>query len=188
MSFLFAPGLRLSARERNLIDMKQNQLRSLARAAVIAALYTALTLLLQPISFGAIQFRVAEALTLLPILCAEAVPGLFVGCLLANLLGGGVWFDVVFGSLATLLAAVLTRSLRKQPFLAALMPVLANGLIVGAVVYLGYVRAPGDPVNTVTLLSTMGTVALGEAVVCYVLGLPMLAGLRRIPGSVFGDN
>lgn len=160
--------------------MKKNQLRPLVRAAIIAALYTALTLLLQPISFGAIQFRVAEALTLLPVLFVEAVPGLFIGCLLANLLGGAVWFDVVFGSLATLLAALATRRLRSKPALAAAMPVLANGLIVGAVVYLAYVEGTGATV----LLSTMATVALGEAVVCYVLGLPLLAALRRLPPEI----
>ena len=161
--------------------------RSIVRAGLIAAMYVALTLIFQPISFGAIQFRIAEALTLLPILTVDAVPGLFIGCLIANLLGGGVWFDVVLGSIATLLAALCTRRTRKQPFLAALWPTVFNGLIVGPVVYFAYVRAPGDPVSIGTLLFTMGTVALGEIVVCYVLGIPMIYGLKKLPANLFEE-
>ena len=159
--------------------------RAIVRAGVIAAIYVALTLIFQPISFGAIQFRIAEALTLLPILTADAVPGLFVGCLLANLLGGGVWFDVALGSVATLLAALCTRKFRDRPALAAIFPTIFNGLIVGPVVYFAYVRAPGDPVSIGTLLFNMGTVALGELVVCYVLGLLLLYALKRLPNKIF---
>ena len=161
--------------------------RSIARAGVIAAMYVVLTLLFQPISFGAIQFRIAEALTLLPILTVDAVPGLFVGCLIANLLGGGVWFDVVLGSIATLLAAICTRLLRKKRIVAALMPTIFNGLIVGPVVYFAYVRAPGAPVSVGTLLFNMATVAFGEIVVCYALGIPMLYGLKKLPANVVGE-
>ena len=164
-------------------DMKN--VHSLARSAMIAAIYVVLTLLFAPISFGAIQFRVAEALTLLPILTVDAVPGLFIGCLLANLLGGGVWFDVVLGSIATLLAALCTYRTRKSPWLAAIFPTIFNGLIVGPVVYFAYVRAPGDPVSVPTLLFNMGTVAFGGLVVCYVLGLPMVFGLKKLPKSPF---
>ena len=161
--------------------------QALVRAGVIAALYVVLTLIFQPISFGAIQFRIAEALTLLPILTVDAVPGLFVGCLIANLVGGGIWFDVVLGSIATLLAALMSRKLRRQPFLAALMPTLFNGLIVGPVVYFAYVRAPGDPVSVGTLLFNMATVAFGELVVCYLLGMPMLYALKKLPENVLGE-
>ena len=161
--------------------------RSIVRAGLIAALYVVLTMMFRPISFGAIQFRVAEALTLLPILTADAVPGLFVGCLLANLLGGGVWYDVALGSLATLLAAICSHKLRDKPLIAAAMPTIFNGLIVGPVVYFAYVRAPGDPVSIPTLLFNMGTVALGELVVCYVLGLILLAALRKLPGHLLND-
>ena len=155
--------------------------RSLTRAALIAAIYLLLTILFQPISFGAVQFRISEALTLLPVLTADAVPGLLVGCLLANLLGGGIWYDVALGSVATLLAAISTRKLRNQPLAAAFMPVLYNGLIVGPVVYLAYVRAPGEAISWPLMFSSMGTVALGELVVCYVLGLLLLKALRRMP-------
>lgn len=155
--------------------------RAVVDAGLIAAIYVVLTLIFQPISFGAIQFRIAEALTLLPILTFDAVPGLFVGCLLANWLGGGIWFDVVLGSIATLLAALCSRRLRERPAVAAAMPAIFNGLIVGPVVYFAYVRAPGDPVSVGTLLFNMATVAFGELVVCYVLGLPMLAALKKLP-------
>ena len=165
-------------------DNRSASVRAVARAAMIAAIYVVLTLIFQPISFGAIQFRIAEALTLLPILCAEAVPGLFIGCLLANILGGGIWFDVVLGSLATLLAAVASRRLRRRPLLAAAMPTIFNGLIVGPVVYFAYVRAPGDAFSLPVLLFNMGTVAFGELVVCYVLGMLMLYALRRLPENV----
>ena len=161
--------------------------RSIVRAGLIAAMYVALTLIFQPISFGAIQFRIAEALTLLPILTVDAVPGLFIGCLIANLAGGGVWFDVALGSVATLLAALCTRKTRRQPFLAAVWPTVFNGLIVGPVVYFAYVRAPGDPVSLGTLLFNMATVALGEVVVCYVLGIPLVFGLKKLPGNIIEE-
>ena len=159
--------------------------RSLVRGGLIAALYVVLTMIFQPISFGAIQFRIAEALTLLPILTVDAVPGLFIGCLIANAMGGGVWFDVALGSVATLLAAICTRKYRAKPPLAALFPTIFNGLIVGPVVYFAYVRAPGDPVSVPTLLFNMSTVAFGELVVCYVLGLPMIYGLKALPAKLF---
>ena len=153
----------------------------ITRAAIIAAIYCLLTVIFQPISFGAVQFRVSEALTLMPVLFPEAVPGLFVGCLLSNLLGGGVWYDVMLGSVATLLAALCARKFRSRPLLSAAMPVVFNGLIVGPVVYLAYVRAPGEAINWTLMYTSIGTVALGEAVVCYVLGLLLLKALRRLP-------
>lgn len=107
--------------------------RSLCISAVIAALYAALTLLLAPISFGAVQLRVSEALTLLPMVMPQAIPGLFVGCLIANLYTGMIT-DIIFGSLATLLAAIGTHVLRRTPALAAACPVVTNAVIVGVVV------------------------------------------------------
>ena len=159
--------------------------RALTRAAMVAAIYVVLTLIFQPISFGAIQFRIAEVMTLMPILTPDAIPGLFIGCLLANWLGGGIWFDVALGSIATLLAAICTRKFRAKPPLAAIFPTIFNGLIVGPVVYFAYVRAPGDPVSVPTLLFNMATVAFGELVVCYVLGLPMMYGLKALPAKLF---
>lgn len=144
--------------------------RSMCVSAIIAALYAALTMLLAPISYGAIQCRVSEAFTLLPILLPEAVPGLFLGCLISNLFSPAVTiWDIVFGSLSTLLAACGTYALRKKPVLAALCPVLANGLIVGTVLSMTL----GLPVAL-----TMGEVALGE-LVAVALGFVLLSALKK---------
>lgn len=154
-------------------SLRQNVIfstRDLTISAAVAAIYATLTLVFAPISFGQIQFRVSEALTLLPVLSLPSVPGLFVGCLLANYLGGAPWQDVIFGSLATLLAALLSRFLRKNLALAALMPVLLNGLIVGGMLSAVY----GLPFFLTALF-----VALGEAGACYALGVPLILALRR---------
>ncbi len=148
--------------------------RQLTFGALVAALYVALTGLFAPVSFGAVQFRVSEALTLLPVLSGAAVPGLFAGCLMANLLFGAPWQDVVFGSLATLLAAGCTRRLKNDLWLAALMPVAFNGVIVGLTLSRMY---------ALPLWATMGTVALGEAGVCYVLGVPLVRVMQSRLGK-----
>lgn len=147
---------------------------TLTRGAIIAALYAALTLLLAPISYGEIQIRLSEALTVLPVLMPEAVPALAVGCLLANLLGGCPIYDILFGTLATLLAALCTRALRGHLRAALAMPVLFNGVIVGAVVHFCY--AP-----MIALPLCMLFVAAGEAVSCLLLGPLVLSAVRRIP-------
>ena len=147
--------------------------RDMTVAAGIAALYAALTLLFAAISYGPVQFRIAEALTILPILLPQAIPGLTLGCLLANLLGSATPWDVVFGTLATLLAALLTRLFRKNMWLAAAMPVISNAVIIGLVLHF--------TLADVLLLPTMGSVGLGQAVVVYGLGIPLLLALRRIP-------
>lgn len=144
--------------------------KTLCFSAIIAALYAGLTLLLAPISYGATQFRVSEALTLLPVLFPQAIPGLTVGCLLANLIGSTP-LDAVFGTLATLLAAIITWRLRKNIWIAALAPVVCNAIIVGLVLHFTL---------ELPLLPTMATVGLGEAVVVYVLGVPMIKGLRHV--------
>ena len=111
--------------------------KNLCLSRIIAALYAGLTILLQAFSFGAIQVRVSEAMTLLPLLTPAAIPGLAIGCFIANLICS-TWQDWVFGTLATLIAAVLTRKLRKNVYLAAAMPVLANALIIGPMLYWMY--------------------------------------------------
>ena len=161
--------------------LKPQNTRALARGAIIAALYTALTVLLAPLSYGEVQIRFSEAFTLLPILMPEAVPALLVGCLLSNILGGCSIFDIVFGSLATLLAAVCTRRLRDKFWLAALMPVLFNGVIVGAVVHFCYSPAIALPL-------CMLSVAAGEAVACLVVGPLLIGVLRRVPRLVAGNS
>lgn len=154
--------------------------RSIVQGGVIAALYIVLTALFAPISFGEVQLRISEALTLLPVISPVSIPGLFLGCFLSNLLFGRPWEDVIFGSLATLIAAVLTRKLRRNIWLAAGMPVVVNAVVIGLMLSLLY----GLP-----LFLTMLTVGLGQAIVCYVLGIPLVNLLRsrfgdRLPGSV----
>ena len=144
--------------------------KSIARAAMIAAIYAVLTLILQPFSFRAVQLRVSEALTLLPILTVDAIPGLFVGCLIANIFNPSPSiFDIVFGSLTTLLAAYGTYKLRNKPILAATCPVVANGLIVGTMVWALSHEFP--------LLIQIGLIALGEFGSVFV-GMVLLTVLK----------
>lgn len=146
---------------------------TITKAAIVAAVYAALTMALYPISYGIVQFRLAEALTVLPAVMPAAVPGLFIGCLLANILGGYGWIDIVFGSLATLIAATLTWWIgRKRPALAPLPPVLVNTAIVGTYIWLLFDR-------TYPLSLSLTTFALGEGGVCYILGLPLLLLIHR---------
>ncbi len=145
----------------------------LTRAAVTAAIYAALTLALAPISFGPIQLRVAEALTLVPFMMPSVVPGLFVGCLLANALAGGGVLDTVFGSAATLIAAWIT-SRSKNRLIAALSPVLVNAVIVGLVLYRLYYLGTEVPVWVPML-----EVGAGQMAACFGLGLPLLHILEK---------
>lgn len=158
----------------------QNRIRRLTQAGIIAAVYAALCLLLHPISFGfgGVELRVSEALTLLPVVMPSAVPGLFVGCLLANLLGGATMLDVVFGSLTTLAAAVLTRRLKDRPLLAALPPVVLNALVVGTLLRYAYgVQLP--------LILCMASIGLGQAAACCGLGLIVLKAMKKLPARYF---
>jgi len=153
----------------------QKKTKYLVQAAAIAALYALLTLAVQPLSSGLIQLRVSEALCVLPFFTAAAVPGLFVGCVVANLLVGAALPDVIFGSLATLIAAQLTRFVAQRGmsrYLAPLPAVAVNAVVVGVLLYEVYdVGAP--------LLACMGYVAAGQALACYGLGLPLMAVLKR---------
>ncbi len=155
------------------MNQKVFSVRNLTLAAVIAALYAAITLLFAPISYGPVQFRVSEALTLLPVLFPQAIPGLTLGCLIANLLGSATPWDIIFGTLATLLAAALTRRWRKNLWLAATAPVLCNAVIIGLVLHFTLAE--------VLLIPTILSVGLGEAVVVYALGISMILAFKRSP-------
>ena len=154
---------------------EREYLQRLTRAAIVGAFYAAVTLLTAPISFGAIQCRVSEALTMLPWLFPETGWGLFAGCLIANILGSGNPLDIVFGSLATLLSAILTSHIRRKGF-AALPPVILNGVMVGAA--LGYAAAPEAFWVSFPLIAL--EVVLGEALAVFALGLPLVSVLGRI--------
>ena len=151
----------------------------LAYAGMIAAIYVALTFVFAPISFGEVQVRVAEALTILPVFTEAAVPGLFVGCLLGNTLGGAALPDIIFGSLATLIGAVGTRMLRNaHPFLAPLPPIWANTIVVPWV--LKYAYGVDLPIPFMML-----TVGIGEVVSCGVLGMILYFALKKRKDMVF---
>ncbi len=144
---------------------KQNTLY-LTRAAIIAALYVALTFLSASLNlaFGPVQLRFAEALCILPVFTPAAIPGLFIGCILANLLGGAIPLDVVFGSVATLLGALGTYCLRNRPILSLIPPILANTVIVPLVIYFAY----GDASLPLPLLFL--SIFAGELVGAGVMG------------------
>ena len=161
--------------------MTKNTTKSLSHAGIIAALYAALTILLAPISYGVIQCRVSEALSVLPVFTGAAVPGLFLGCLIANLLVGAPIYDVLFGSLATLLAAACTRYLAAKHAPRALLPlpsVLFNAVIIGWLLVTVY------GVN-VPLPLSMLYVGIGQAVACYGLGLPLMFVLEKKMPQLF---
>lgn len=153
----------------------------LAQAAMIAALYIVLTFIanLLGIASGAVQIRFSEALTILPYFTVSAVPGLTVGCLLANILTGCALPDIIFGTLATLLGAVFTRLLRKYKWLAPVPPILANALIIPPVLYFAYGVTP--------IWFSLVTVTAGEIISCGVLGMLLLFALQKYASLLFKD-
>ena len=155
--------------------MKVGRTRTIAAQGMLAAIYVVLSISTQPISFGPVQCRVAEALTVLPFLEPLCTVGLAVGCLLANLLGGAGILDIVFGTLATVLAGLLSSKMPKS-WLAPLPPVVLNGLIVGAVLTTVSVTAENF---FPTFWLYAGEVALGELAACGILGLPLLKVVGR---------
>lgn len=159
---------RLKKQGGNILNNKK-KITMIARGAMIAAIYAALTVSFAPISYGPVQVRIAEALTVLPFLWPEAVMGLFAGCLTANFLGGlGIW-DIGLGSTATLIAAWLT-SKTTRPWLAPLPPVLINGVIVG-----GYLSV----LYNMPWWAACIYVTVGQTAACYLLGLPLLHLMLR---------
>ncbi len=157
--------------------MRKFSVQDLTLAAVIAALYATLTLALPIPQYAGVQLRVAEAFTVLPFLFPQAIPGLAVGCFIANLLGSPMVVDWIFGTLATLLAAIWTGRVKNR-WLAPLPPVLCNALIVGAEIAWffseGMAFWPAYGLNVFT-------VGLGELIACYVLGGLLLTALPKTP-------
>lgn len=161
--------------------MKTSKLNVLfvAQAAMIAAIYVVLTLVGASFAYGPVQVRLSEALTILPAFTPAAIPGVFLGCLLSNILGGCILPDIIFGSLATLIGAVFTWLLRdKSRYLAPLPPILANTIIVPFVLKYGYM----DPLPIPFMMLTVG---IGEVISCGVIGLIVYAGLNRYRGVLF---
>ena len=159
--------------------IQDKKTRLMTESALIAAVYVALVLLFKPISFGAIQFRIAEALCILPFFSLSAVPGLALGCLLGNFFSGAAMPDVLFGTLATLLAAILSYKLRDiNKWLVCLPPILANAIIVPFVLQYAY----GAPDSYFFLFATVG---IGEILAVGVLGNILLLALEGRKEVIF---
>ena len=160
--------------------MRKISAQQLTRAAIVGALYAALTLLSSAfgIAYGPVQFRLSEALCVLPFLFPETAWGLFAGCWVANLLSPYGLPDMIIGSLATLIAALWTSKCRSK-WLAPLPPVVCNGILVGAV--LAWQQTGFGDAFLPAFLFNGGSVALGEAAVCFILGLVLLRTMEKTP-------
>jgi len=159
--------------------MKNKNVQFLVQAAMIGAIYVVLTVLFAPFSFGEIQVRIAEALTILPVFTPAAIPGLFVGCIIGNIFGGSILPDIIFGSLATLIGAYFTYLLRKHvKYLAPLPPIISNTLIVPLV--LRYAYGINLPIAFMIL-----TVGIGEVISCGILGMIVHAALEKYKYRIF---
>lgn len=158
--------------------MKNKNTLFLVQGAAIAAIYVVLTLLFAPFSYGEVQVRISEALTILPFFTPAAIPGLFVGCIIANILGGSIALDVIFGSIATLLGAIFSYKLRSNRYLVPLPPIIANTVIVPFVLRYGY--GTNLPIPLMML-----TVGIGEVISCYVLGMILLGALSKYGKQIF---
>ncbi len=175
--------------------MKSN-IKYLCDAAMIAAIYAVLSILFMPISFGPIQCRISEALTVLPAFLPAAVPGVAIGCLIANIIGGAIVPDIIFGTLATLIAAVgsyiLTRPLQTELFkthkanlrfriLTVLPPIISNTIIVPLVLKFAY--GYGDALYfmmfTVCIGEIIAVAGLGNILITVAAHLPLFATLRK---------
>lgn len=168
--------------------MKQRKsLHSLVLCAMVAAVYAAASLAIPALSFGTIQMRIGEALTLLPVLFPESILGVAIGCAITNAIGFmtganilGV-IDIPVGTIATILAALLTYKFRNVrwfdlPILSALMPVIFNALFIGA--ELGFLLSDGGFQMSVFIPQAL-SVGFGELIACFVLGLPLIKALEK---------
>ena len=166
--------------------MKTNKLRQMVFAAMIAAVYASLTLMLSPISFGNLQIRMAEAMVLLPVLFAPSIYGVTLGCFLANLIGAMLglnilgYLDCIVGTCATLIAALLTQKFAKVrlgnvPWLSVLMPVLFNGLFIGA--ELAVALMPQQLMNGFVIFFV--EVAFGELLAVGLFGVPLIRAFEK---------
>lgn len=156
----------------------QNKVIYVAYGAVIAALYVVLTLPFASIAFGPIQFRFAEALTILPYFTPAAIPGVTIGCLLANLLGSAHILDVIFGTLATLIGAILSYSLRHHKKLVCIPPIVSNTIIIPWVLRIAYGMPEAIPYM-------MLTVGLSECIAIGILGNLLLFALQPVKQTLF---
>ena len=158
-------------------EKNRKRLVYICEAGVIGALYTVLTLLIGPFGNAVVQCRVSEALCVLPFFTPAAIPGLTFGCLISNLFTG-VWQDVIFGTLTTLIGAIGARLVRKIVWLVPLPTVLSNTVIIPHVLAYAYHATEGIPF-------LMFSIGMGEIVSVYVLGLPLLFILQKYQKYIF---
>ena len=154
------------------ITKRSMKTKYLIQASIIAAVYIAVTIAFAPISYGHIQVRISEALTILPFFTPAAIPGLFVGCFIANFLGPLSVADLIIGSSASLIASVLSYKLRHKQILVPLPPVAVNGVMIGAMLHFIY----GVPLP---LWMCMAFVTVGQIIACYGIGYPLLCFLKK---------
>lgn len=150
----------------------------ITQAAIIAAIYVVLVFVFQYSSFGPIQFRISEALTILPYFTAAAIPGVTIGCLLSNLLFRADILDVIFGSAATFIAAYLSYQLKDNKFLVPIPPILINAIIIPWVLKYAYFEA--NPIPFMML-----TIGAGQLVSAGILGMVLLFSLEKVRHIIF---
>ena len=170
--------------------MKNKKVLFLTQAAMIAAIYVVLTFIANAFGLAnyAVQVRFSEALTILPYFTPAAIPGLFIGCLLSNILTGCALPDIIFGSIATLLGALGTYALRKWKWLAPVCPIISNMIIVPLVLIYGY----GLLIDGLSVLQCFGyyclTVGAGEVISCGILGMILLFTLQKYSHKIFAND
>jgi uncharacterized membrane protein len=153
--------------------------RYLVQGAIIAAVYAALTLALGSLGFLQIQIRISEAMMVLPLFTPAAIPGLAIGCLIANLFSPLGWFDIVFGTIATLVSALLVRWFRRAKWISPIYPVVINAFVVGWELNLAL---------ALPFWLNVAYVAIGETLACFGLGLPLMILLERIKPNLFPEE
>lgn len=160
--------------------MRKNRVQFLTQAAMIAAIYVVLTIFISAfhLASGAIQVRISEALTILPAFTPAAIPGLFIGCLISNLLTGAMLPDIIFGSLATLIGAVGSYFLRKWKWAVPIPPIISNVLIIPFVLAYVYHSPGGVPYF-------MLTVGIGQVISCGILGMLLYNVLTKYRNVLF---
>ena len=171
--------------------MRNKKVSFIVQAAVIAALYVVLTMLANALGLAShtIQVRFSEALCILPVFTTAAIPGLWIGCIIANLLTGAIIWDVIFGSLATLVAALVTYKLRGHKNLCTLPPVIANMIVVPFVLRYGYGIPPVYLKGVdVTIPFNALTGGIGEVISVCVLGGILLRILQKYRSVIFKNQ
>jgi len=170
--------------------MRNNKVTMITQAAIIAALYVVLTMIANALGLAkfAVQVRFSEALCVLPFFTPAAIPGLYVGCLISNIITGAAIWDILFGSLATLIGAIGTYLLRKHKFLLTLPPVIANMVIIPLVLRYGYGITWMYEGKDFAILFNALTVGAGEVISICVLGSILLKILLPYRTVIFKND